>query len=206
MKIDIASHPACNIYNTWKEYLPGQKQLAILDISEIKTLQDYVSNFMNPTARNRYRYSCRHYTTQQAEYNKYLDEIHEINISAPVRQNNPMREHYVQKPTPRSEEKIICEEHYTRFYGCFSNSTEKLVAYATIHVSGELCAVTQIIGHADYLRDDIMLNLFATLVEFAINAGIKCMLYSRWTDGTDGLRHWKYSVGFRCDSVELINT
>jgi len=48
-----------------------------------------------------------------------------------------------------------------------------------------------------------MLNLIAAIVEFAINTEAKCILYSRWTDGTDGFRNWKYSVGFRCDTIGL---
>lgn len=205
MQIDIVNHSFCKMYSIWNDYLPNESRLSILDISKITGLPEYISTCMNPTARNRFRYSCRHYTTQLASYNCHLDAIFEINTSAPVRQNKPMREKYTLRPKHSAVKTNECPSHYTRFFGCFRNSDNRLVSYAAINISGDLCAITQIIGHTDFLRDDIMLNLFAAVVEFAISAGTKCILYSRWTDGTDGLRHWKYSVGFRCGTIELKN-
>lgn len=202
MQIDLVKHPHCRQYQEWSAYIPAEKQLAVLDISQAVSLPEYVANYMNPTARNRLRYSMRHYETRLISPRSYIDEIHAINTSAPVRQGNPMRETYLQKPSFPVNYIEPCGYHFYRHFGCFENGTNKLVAYATVHVSGELCALTQIIGHAAYLKDGIMLNLFASVVQFALENNTRCILYSRWTDGTEGLRHWKYSVGFRCGTIE----
>ena len=191
----------CSIYSFWKEYLPPETQLSILDLTAIRSREDYY-RIMNPTARNRYRYASKKYSTFVTHRNNLLSEIHEINTSARVRQNKPMRDHYLAFPEPTSPE--TCLDHYTVFLGCFSHAEHKLVAYCMLQFCGELSAITQILGHAEYLRDDIMLNLFEAAVNRALEAKSKCMVYSRWTDGTDGLRHWKYSVGFKPGTIQVL--
>jgi hypothetical protein len=194
MLIDLVEHSKCPIYDFWKEYLPYGDPIAILDLEGIGNTEEYIKLKMNPTARNRWRYSSKHYITRIADRNQYLDGIYEINTSSEIRQNNPMRDSYLERPKAVNL-KITCKDHFYSFLGCFS-AEDKLVAYSTLQFAGELCATTQIIGHANYLKDDVMLNLFAGVVGQALIYRSKCIVYSRWADGTDGLRHWKYSVGF----------
>lgn len=101
---------------------------------------------MNPTARNRYRFSCKHYKTHLIKYNNHLDAIFGIITSAANRQSKPMRENYMRKPSTVIQEENECPQHYSRSFGCFANNGNLLVAYSTIHISGQLCAITKIIG------------------------------------------------------------
>lgn len=186
------------MYKFWSEYIATNKELSVLDISGFRTVEEYVAWCMNPTARNRWRFANKHYASDILSRNNYLEDIYEINTSAETRQGKPMREAYKARQEP-IDESIKCEQHHSVFIACRPvNNTAKCVAYITAQICGELFAVTQIIGHADYLKDGVMLQVFATAVAYAISIGKKAIVYSKWKDGTDGLRHWKYSVGLQC--------
>jgi hypothetical protein len=71
--------------------------------------------------------------------------------------------------------------------------------------SGDLALVSQILGHAAHLDNEIMWLLFAHALEREITAdpnGI--VVYNRHDSGTNGLRWWKEHVGFREQVLEWL--
>jgi hypothetical protein len=154
-------------------------------------------NKWNATARNRYNYISRQgYVVKYGfkAYNENLEDIYAINTSAKERQGRGMNPAYFDYP---KEKNVIntCYHHAYYFIGIVYQGTMK--AYAILHVMGELMNISTIIGHADYLKEGIMLALTAEIQEFAAERPIKAVTYGTWDSGTDGLRYFKHSTGFQ---------
>jgi hypothetical protein len=155
-------------------------------------------NKWNATAKNRLSFASRSgyigYHALWKEWNQCRQDIYEINTSAPVRQGNPMKPAYLEFP-PDKNIVNTCEHH--RYELVFVRKGSKVVAYAITHISGELMNISTILGHADYLKDGIMLSLMDQIQKLAILHGIKALTYYMWDSGTPGLQYHKHSVGFQ---------
>lgn len=188
------SPDSCREYKAWHEYCLDPSESAVLTLFGHGDAYD----LMNPTARNRLRYSCREgYQSRELSWNertKYLEDIHQVNTSMEVRQKKPIADSYLEYPKEITGGKT-CDHHYGTFIGCFKEG--KLYAYITTNFCGEIAAASQILGHGSYLKDGIMLNVWDAFVRVCIERGIKYIVYSRWNDGWDGLRYWKHSVGMK---------
>ena len=195
--VDLVPHGNCATYRFWSAYLQSDEPCAVLDLAAFTGAEDYFSKALNATARNRYRYSVNAgYVSKRITWhqrNAHLPDIFEINTSAPMRQGKPMSETYQRQPVPVAENSNSCCEHSADFYACFKN--EKMVAYISMNYSGNLCAASQILGHAQHLKNEVMLNLWVAFVNDCMARGFTHIVYSRWKDGTDGLKYWKHSVG-----------
>lgn len=198
MNVILTPHEHCRVYNDWHQYLQGDLPSAVLFIKGI-SIGKYIDEFLNATARNRYRYSIKAgYESRMITWedrNNYLNDIYEVNTSAPVRQGREMSEGYKKQPERYSGVMHECPHHYVRFIGCFKDG--KLVGYISAHFCGEMAAASQILGHAAHLKHGIMLNLWVKFIEECMARRITTVVYSRWKDGTDGLKYWKHSVGMR---------
>ncbi len=205
MTLEINLKPdQCREYKSWAEYLKDSKDSSVLDLTKFSGPEDYLKRGFNSTARNRLRHSLRNdYFSRLIpwkERTEYLQDIHEINVSRPERQSKPMDAHYLEFPKIITGE-AICPNHWGSFVGCLGilpgslYEEMKLYAYITTNFVGEMAAASQILGHGDYLKDGIMLNVWFEFVRLCMERGIKYIVYSRWNDGHDGLRYWKQSVG-----------
>lgn len=190
--MDLVRHDHCATWRYWDNYTRDKRESAVLIPSP-----DHLSP-MNATARNRYRYSLKSGYQSRViswgERSNYLDDIYAINTSLSERQGRPMGPDYVNYPLPYSDSQQ-CHCHYSLFLGCIKD--DHLVGYISGSFCGELSAASQILGHADHLASGCMLNLWVKFVEESYQRGIKAVVYSRWSDGTDGLKYWKYSVGLK---------
>ena len=192
----VASGSPCRDVVFWANWLKVDSPIALYGITPgLSPTAHY-----NATARNRTRhaaragYYCR--VIPWSEYNDHLEDIWKINLSAPQRQGRPMSEGYTVKPTPQTAPTHECRLHNSRWHGVFAPDG-KLVGYINGNRCGDLAAASQILGHADHLHAGCMLLLWAHWVQWCADQGVGHILYSRWSDGTDGLRHWKHSVGMR---------
>lgn len=202
--VHLHPHPGCATYNFWSNYLKTKTPSAVLQLNT----KDSPLKTFNPTARNRHNYAIKHgYTAREltwTERNQHLQDIFAINTSKEHRQQRQMKEAYRQYPTPITGTDP-CPQHYGTFIGLFAPATlstgeglgEVLVAYITTNFCGNLAASSQILGHGQYLKDGIMLLLWAKFVAICQQRGITHIVYSRWADGHDGLRYWKHSVGMK---------
>ncbi len=132
---------------------------------------------------------------------EFADDILEINLSLPVRQGRPMSEGY-HDPSVSSLPEYECAMHNIRSYGVMLGRLKpKLVAYLTLYRVRELALVSMILGHGDFLADEIMYLLFAGVVHDQAGLG-GWFYYNRHDSGTDGLRFYKERVGFAEADVE----
>jgi hypothetical protein len=153
------------------------------------------------TARKRTdRASERGYSFAQIRRHRHADEIHRINLSAPERQGRPMSAGYHMRPSETPLPKSSCARHEIATYGVHDRD-DVLVAYSTIYRMGDLALVSQILGHADHLENEIMYLLVQGIVGAEAPYG-GYLVYNRYDSGTDGLRFFKDRCGFQRTDVE----
>lgn len=190
MKVHLVPD-ACAVYSFWSEWLKSNNHAAVLELDGRAPVK-----YFNATAANRYRFGLKSgYAAVQIsweERDEFLEDIYQINTSLEIRQGRPMKENYTQYPSRVSQGKF-CNNHHATFIGCFHNNV--LVAYISTNFCGELAAASQIIGHKDHLKNGCMIVLWAEFIRVCQERMIKIIVYSRWSDGSDGLRYWKHSVG-----------
>lgn len=160
------------------------------------------------TARKRAaRAAHRGYWTRPFERAWHADHIHAINTSAHERQGKPMTRGYRDYPSDSPLPEYDCPRHAVRVTGVFTadGDTEVLYGYIVVIRAGELALVSQILGHADHLENEIMYLLFEHALQREIDADPAClMVYNRHDSGTPGLRFFKERLGFQPMPVEWL--
>lgn len=192
MTVYLGPHD-CAIYFFWHEWLKSDIPVATLRLDGRPPVK-----YFNATAANRYRFGLKagYFASELswADRNEYLEDIHAINTSLGERQGRPMKESYLEFPKASSVDQP-CRVHYPTFIGCFKD--KKLIAYISTNFCGQMAAASQILGHGDHLENGCMLVLWAEFIRSCQERKIDAVVYSRWTDGTDGLKYWKHSVGMK---------
>jgi hypothetical protein len=153
------------------------------------------------TARKRAdRAARRGYLFGPVTRHERAGEVQAINLSASVRQGRPMSDGYRQPPTTAPLPDYPCPRHGVHPYGV-ENKEGLLVAYCWIYRAGELALVSQILGHADHLENEIMYLLVQGVVAAESPLG-GFLVYNRYDSGTEGLRFFKDRCGFERTQVE----
>lgn len=162
---------------------------AILPLSDI---DEYVA--AHRTARKRAARARRlGYHVTVIERADHSDAIYRINTSAPERQGRPMAAGYLQPAQLAPLPVYPCPRHRISQFGVFHG--DELAGYLVLYVCGDLGMVSQILGHARRLRDDVMYLLVQeALRTLPLPAAV---FYNRWDSGTDGLRFFKERLGFK---------
>lgn len=157
------------------------------------------------TARKRAdRAFRRGYSASELERDAWELDIHHINISSENRQGRRMAPGYWTAPQFAPLPDYPCPRHAVRTTGVWSD-TGHLVAYLVMIRAGELALVSQILGHADHLENEVMYLLFQHALEREIVADPECLVvYNRHDSGTDGLRFFKERLGFQEMPVEWL--
>jgi len=173
----------------------------ILQISEGTTPISYFKEVLDCKTRNMIRKPSKYNIFfRQVKKNLVLKQVHEINTSSLFRQGRIMSEGYRKFPKYTKYERN-CDKHYWQFYGAFSEEGkfDRLIAYISVLTYKELILVSQILGHADYLKTGVMnFLLYWTIVDIMNwNSYVKYIQYGFWGSGEDGLRHFKKSMGFK---------
>lgn len=130
----------------------------------------------------------------------HLDEVFEINTSAPERQGRPMSAGYQEAPT-FGPTPLVCPQHHVYAYGV-AEPAGRLVAYLWLYRSGELALVSSILGHHDHLDAGIMYLLFLGMLEEQAFVGPGAIFYNLWDSGQEGLRFYKTRIGLHEGNIE----
>lgn len=147
------------------------------------------------TARKRAdRAAARGYRFVVVRPDERVDELYEINTSTPERQGRPMSAGYQSKPNLSPDPVYPCLRHAVRRYGV-EHEDGTLVAYLWLYRAGQLALVSQILGHARHLENEIMYLLWAGGVDCESAEPDGYIVYNRHDSGTDGLRFYKERVG-----------
>lgn len=157
------------------------------------------------TARKRAdRCYSRGYVAATLEREKFADDIYAINISASHRQGRPMTGGYLHHTEFSPLPHYPCARHAVRTTGVWAPDGH-LVAYLVMLRQGDLALVSQILGHAAHLENEVMWLLFEHALDREIRADSDgFVVYNRHDSGTDGLRWWKERVGLRETRVEWL--
>jgi hypothetical protein len=172
--------------------------------ASVLPLEDFADwRVQHRTARKRAGHATRlGYTAVRISRADYLDEIYAINTSLPARQGRRMTSVYRKRPKLSRLPDYPCVRHRIDEWGC-RRPDGTLVAYLVLYVCGELAMISQILGHGDYLADDVMYLLVADALEHTLaDAGALTVFYNRHDSGTDGLRYFKERLGFEATAVE----
>ena len=189
--MDILLDKSHQQYQFFKEWL--RSPIAGLELeSGLKGFNATARNVFNKSIKQKYESV---YITNE-DRNNYLNDIHKVNISAGERQGREMHESYSHFP---AEYGAINGFYY---FACIKNNT--LFAYSEVYILNEYAHISRILGHKTYLKDGIMVNLIAEIILFCKQKGCKVLSYSRITDGTDGLKYWKHSIGFKEIQINAI--
>jgi L-amino acid N-acyltransferase YncA len=148
---------------------------------------------------------------------EHIQEIHDINHSKTERQGRPMGKWYqssVEELTRdlcsfNSLNVYKCPLHYKIWIGIFTKE-KKLVGYIAFRRVGQFSVYTTILGHSDYLKDNIMGFLHFYIQKLIRESndehfkGIIGTAYYLWKSGkTDTLQFWKHKVGFASYCLEI---
>lgn len=126
----------------------------------------------------------------------YLQDILDINLSAPLRQGREMNEGYTE------EQKVsLWAQTWPQLYGIF-NKEGKLRAYARVPVCGEVAILARLLGHADDLEKGVMYLLISEVINSLIEQKQKLskpqwLMYDTVIGGAPGLRYFKERLGFK---------
>lgn len=127
--------------------------------------------------------------------NAYLDDIYAIHTSLDVRQGQPLQPHYRLRPHASFKGRAAWELVGEEWWGAFSPEG-RLVGYIYLPGTNGEYLTSRIMGHGDFLKFGIMNALVAAVVQK--HAGERGhILYGMYEHGTDGLRRFKDSMGFR---------
>lgn len=155
------------------------------------------------TARKRATRSGRRgYVVHELDRVRDAEQIYAINTSARRRQGRPMSAAYARRETYSPLPAYPCARHAIRPTGISLDGV--LVGYLVMHRAGDLALVSQILGHAEHLEQEIMYQLFAGALAREVEAGAGLCVYNRHDSGTDGLRFFKERLGFEEVEVEWI--
>ena len=152
---------------------------------------------LGKTARQNIRKAQRcGYEVVRINYNDHLDQIAEINRSAPVRQG-PMPEVFLsRKPEPIPDPPSRTNVHDYVYFAVFKNG--RLAAYGGCLVAGEAMIITIIYGHADHLKDGVVPLLLSGMAAESYNRfpHVRYFIYDKYFGGSDNIRRFKRKFGF----------
>jgi hypothetical protein len=141
---------------------------------------------------------------------RYCQDIFEINHSKLARQGKSMNSWYLHsvegllKEEFQNYKAVFSEEcflHCKVWFGVFTKE-KKLVGYIALTRVGQFSTYESILGHGDYLKDDIMLFLHFFLQKYIRESknlrfkGIIGTAYWTYDDGKEGVTFWKRTAGF----------
>jgi len=204
MNVTLGSHPAC-VHDDgcapFAERTHAQLSTGRYDwpasILELADMDAYLAQHRTARKRAQHARNLGH-TARPIERADHVDDIYAVNTSAAERQGRPMSAGYTSRPEFSRLPAYPCPRHRIDEWGVFT-SRGGLVGYLVLYVCADLVMVSQILGHAGHMRDDIMYLLVAdALAAVPLPATV---FYNMHDSGTDGLRYFKERLGFRPERV-----
>jgi hypothetical protein len=165
--------------------------MALVDLSNFKTDNDYLDTVRKKdhAAYHGRRARARGYTVCEIDRNYFVEDIHAINTSQPVRQGRPMDAQYLHKA-----EHFEDRPHF-RYFGVRDGSG-RLAAYCNLGVFGNFAATDQLLGrkNGDGVMYLLLMEIICRLIE---EKRIDYLMYDSFLGAQPGLRSFKQRVGFR---------
>lgn len=187
---------------SWKRgFLKLKKfNISLLPIASFSTVEDYLNavNGKNSAAYFTRRCAKMGYTFQPFNPNDAIEAIYEINTSSTERQGREMDESYKMKVEEWPSDQV------NQWFGVFTKDG-KLVAYVWTYVVGEMVLINRILGHHDFLKDNIMYSLMTNVVTVFIKQNeMNYIMYDTFGKVENGLVMFKRRIGFKPFTVNFI--
>ncbi|OGV69683.1 MAG: hypothetical protein A2283_17135 [Lentisphaerae bacterium RIFOXYA12_FULL_48_11] len=157
------------------------------------------------SARRNYKKAERlGYRFERIAYNKYLDDVRKIRQSAIVRQGQMPESLVHGEVTPCSNPLSKTNVHDYPFFGIIKEG--KLVAYTNCLVSGEVCMIEHMFGHASYQQDGIVPMLIIETARYAMTGypNVRYFTYGTFFGAGQTMRRFKKKFGFIPHRVEWL--
>jgi hypothetical protein len=185
----------------WKRgFLKLKKyNISLLPINQFSKEDDYLAsvNGKNSAAYFSRRCAKLGYTFQSFNPNNEIEAIFEINTSSTERQGREMDESYKQLVAEWPNDEV------NKWLGIYSKEG-KLVAYVWTYVVGEMVLINRILGHGDYLKENVMYLLMASVVSTFVNDNqINFIMYDTFGKFENGLVMFKKRIGFKPYTVNF---
>lgn len=134
---------------------------------------------------------------------EHIDEILEINRSAPLRQGRPMDAVYTER------DQVLAEIGSRPTLHGIVDGDGRLRAYADVPDVGDALVFSYVIGHADHLAAGIMYLLVCEVIRHGIerrhaDGSPKWVMYDTFWGGSSGLAWFKERIGFRPYTVDWV--
>ena len=134
---------------------------------------------------------------------EHLDEILEVNRSAPSRQGRPMSDRYVDRELVLREHEHDAEMH------AILDPAGHVRAYAITHDLGDVVAFSKLMGHADDLDAGVMYLLVSEIVRRCVVSRQETrlptwLMYDTYWGAKAGLATFKTRLGFTPYTVRWV--
>lgn len=167
------------------------KTLGVMLYKLPKAVEDYDKKISGKNSTSYYTRRCKKmgYTTKYFNQSEYLEEIYNINTSSIERQGRKMSEQYFKKVEVESPKKCI------EYFGVFTKENV-LVGYIRLIKTKYVFIISKLLGHKEYMNDNIMYLLLHDLTIDLINKGIKLdynqyFMYDTYFGGGSGIKLYK---------------
>lgn len=164
---------------------------ALIDLRTFESGQSFIDSLRTRgrAPAERRRALARGHEFRAIDRNQLVDEIHQINISAPVRQGRPMTPTYLDKQSHYQD------LPYFRYFGVF-DIDKRLIAYCNLGLLGNFAMIDRVLGlrttgGAMYL---LLTEIVLRLIE---ENKLDYLMYDTLFGARPGLRDFKRKLGFQ---------
>ena len=130
-------------------------------------------------------------------FNDHLDGVRDIRQSTAVRQGRAMPASYLRGEVQRCTDPPSRNPlHDYPYFGVFAK--DQLVAYASCLLSGEVCLLEHILGHAAWFEQNVVPYLIIEIAKYiyAHHPSVKYYGYGTYFGAGETLRRFKRKFGF----------
>lgn len=166
------------------------------------TFAEYFMQIESSARRNCRKAVRLGYETKIINYNSHLEDIRNIWLSTPIRQNKPLPQNIREgQVRPCENPSSNNQYHDYVYFGVFKK--DKLLAYAGCLIIGELCDIHDIYGHDRYLSDGIVPLLIIEIAKTIYNSFpmVKYYNYSTYFGASKTMRRFKRKFLFEPHKV-----
>ncbi len=203
------------------DFLHGKYYPAVIRLDDFKDMDDYISKISYNKRYGLKQGLKKGFYVDRFNWQSFIGDVVEINTSKEVRAGGKMRASYLETVEQRGgylkEWKeapvILCLNHCNPDFGLFRDepgykqgdvvTNKRLYAYIGLIVLGEYAIYSMILGHGDYLKDEIMTVLHIGVVKWIKeNTKAKYLEYHTYVSGNQGLQDWKRYFLFKPEQCQ----
>lgn len=199
LRFDVARYPEQRrVYELFTKRHPRYRfvrnktlGIALVDLQRYRDAQDYLRQvrFSGHAGPQRKKALAHGYTVREIDRNQFIDAIHDINVSVPVRQGRPMDHQYHVKQMRYDQ-----PGHVVTYGVCDPHG--RLVAYCVVGLYGNFAATEQLLGYKT--SHGIMYLLLSEIIcQLIALHRLEFFMYDTFLGARPGLRDFKRRTGFR---------